>query len=310
MFNIYPHNQSKYNEQGAWTSQATQGEIVYNGFELQSENFIITSTNFDSSHEVESETYNKPLTHWIWQLNYLFRAKTITFEWYIKWVPRDYQYWQSWNELWSDTWDDLWSTTWNSLYWTETSSATYELNNEIDRLKKLILTPSKNLDYKVNGNIRRAEASCVNPQSLMYRNHYNIDVLPVSLEFRTLSFAKEVTAQNTTLTDLTSGFTEIVYHSGTTVANPEIVLTFLTASWVSEIEIDTWQETPLVINESISASDIIRVDSETKDVTLNWVDIDYTGEFPELESWANTIVVSVNWTKNMDFSINYFNTYL
>lgn len=272
MYNEDSYNIAQYNEQWTWTETVAQDDIVYNGLSLQNENFIISETNFDSSHNIENATYNRPLTDWIWELNYFFREKLIRFIWTVK------------------------------------ASNAEELNNEIDRIKKIVLQNNKDLDVKVNWTIRRAKASCVNPPSLFNRRHYNITFIPIVLEFRINEFMKETIRNNLTLTWQTAWFVEEIFNIWSAKANPLITITINSASWVNEI-IFTNNET-ITINETIGASDIIKIDTEEKQVLINDVDVDYSWTFPRLDPWVNNFQLQINWTVNYDFNLSYFNTYL
>jgi hypothetical protein len=66
----------------------------------------------------------------------------------------------------------------------------------------------------------------------------------------------------------------------------------------------------ITINETIATSDILIIDSREKKVTLNDVEVDYTGIFPIFETGLQSYEVQVNGTKNFDTNIKFFNTYL
>ena len=64
------------------------------------------------------------------------------------------------------------------------------------------------------------------------------------------------------------------------------------------------------MQQAIEENDIVRIDSESKTVLLNWDEVDYTGQLPLLEVWSNPFTISPNWTYDCDVSINYRNKFI
>lgn len=273
MYNQNPYNTEQFNVEWNWVSVSIQDDIVYNGLSLQNENFTITSSNFDNSHIIENEIYNRPLTDWVWDLNYFFREKIITFRWTVK---------------------------------AENSEA---LNNEIDRIKKIVLQQKKNLDIKVNWTIRRALATCINSETLFTKEFYNITFINIELQFRAIEFFKETSRQNILLTSQTAWFIEELYNNWSAKANPLITFTFSSVTSVNEIIFTNAGES-ITINETIFASDVVQIDVEQRQVLINDADVDYSWVFPRLDPWVNSYQIEINWTKTFDFNLSYFNTYL
>jgi len=273
MYNENIYNLEPYNVEWAWVQALTQDNITFNGLSLQNENFIISSTTFDNSHLIENDIFNRPLTDWVWELNFFFREKVVTMTWYIK------------------------------------SDNAENLNNEVDRIKKIILQNSKNLDIKVNWTIRRALATCINADSLFIREHYHITFLPIEIQFRASEFFKETIRQNITLSWKTAWFIEELYNDWSAKSNPLITITFNSATSVTEI-IFTNSDNNITINETILSWDIVQIDVEEKQVLINDAEVDYSWIFPRLNPWTNSYQIEIDWTKNFDFNLSYFNTYL
>jgi len=273
MYNKNEYNLSPYNIEWGWITTTSQDDIVFNGLSLQNENFTITNSSFDNSHLIENEIFNRPLTDWVWELNFFFREKIVKFTWKIS---------------------------------TENAE---ELNNEIDRIKKIVLQNNKNLDIKVNWIIRRAKATCINWEELFFREFYNITFLPIELHFRVLEFFKETWKQINLLSAQTIWFTEELYNNWSAKANPLITITFNSVTSVSEI-IFTNAGNNITINETILVSDVVQIDVEEKQVLINDIEVDYSWTFPRLDPWFNSYQIEIDWTKNFDFNLSYFNTYL
>ena len=109
------------------------------------------------------------------------------------------------------------------------------MNNEIDRLKKILLQNQKDLIIKVNGNPRVAKASLINGESLFDREHFHITFLPFTLQFRVLEKFRDITAQNYLIASQTGNFTEEIFNSGSAKVEPIITFVFNSASGVNTI---------------------------------------------------------------------------
>jgi len=273
MYNENEYNLKPYNIEWGWVSLTSQDDIVFNGLSLQNENFTITNSSFDNSHLIENEIFNRPLTDWVWELNFFFREKIIKFSWKIS---------------------------------TENAE---ELNNEIDRIKKIVLQNSKNLDIKVNWVIRRWNATCINAEELFFREFYNVTFINIELQFRVTEFFKEIIRQNITLSWQTAWFIEEIYNDWSAKANPLVTITFNSVTSVDEIIFTNWWDT-ITIDETIINWNILQIDVEEKQVLINDVEVDYSWTFPRLDPWVNSYQIEINWTKNFDFNLSYFNTYL
>ena len=89
------------------------------------------------------------------------------------------------------------------------SDSRENLETAIDDLKRALGRSERDLDIKVNGNIRRAKASCINLDSLFDRKHYNITFIPFTIEFRIISeFAREIKRVTQTFSNLIGDITE------------------------------------------------------------------------------------------------------
>ena len=275
MFNNFVFNWWVFNNIDIlWNANPPQDDIVYNGYWLQNANITVSNISYDNWHSVDSETFNNPLTDLWWELNYFFRTKTISLNWYIK----------------SDTAENL--------------------NIAIDTFKKVLWENNKDLDIKVNWNIRRAKASCINMDSLFDRQHYNITFLNFSITFRVVSeFFKELQRQTQSLLWYTWTFTEEIVNRWTVKTNPMFGILLNSATSVTSINITMWNNSITVL-DTYSASDVIQIDCQNKTVKINSIEVDYTWTFPILEVWVNSYTFTIDWTVNFDLNLSYFNNYL
>lgn len=274
MFNNYTFNEATFNQVPKLPTTAPQDSIVYNWFWLSNENFVISNHDFDNWHAVDSKIYNNPVDNLWGELNYYVRGKIITLVWVLK----------------ADTAE--------------------ELNTLIDTTKKVLLQNNKDLDIKVNWTIRRAKASCINLDSIFTKQHFNITFVPFVIQFRVISqFFSELTSQSVTLLWKTAWFTEEVVNYWTVNVEPRFIFVFNSATSVTQLSVTVWDNV-IKINETISSSDTIIIDCKQKTITINSSEVDYDWTFPNLAPWSNNYNVAVNWTKNFDLTITYFNNYL
>lgn len=273
MYNIFTYNEKVFNVQSTSLQDTINEDIAYNKFWLKNNLYSISKISFDNSHEIQSETFDRPLSDWWSEINYFFRNKTVDISGRIR------------------------------------TNTAEELNNEIDRFKKAMLENNKNLDIKVNGQVRRAKASCINPSSLFNREHYHITFLPFTISFRVLEKFREIKPQTYTFTWLTWNFLEEVYNGGTAKVSPVFTIIINTATETDTASIILWGET-ITVDQTLVSGDILTIDYEEKIVTLNQADIDYTGTFGLLDTGEKNFSVEINWTINFDFTVKFFNTYL
>ena len=274
MFNFFTYNGQYFSQVAETLTNPPQDDIVYNWLGLFNSNYRINRHNFYDGHRVENNTYYNPLIDLGGQFSYFLREKIFFIEWSIK---------------------------------TETNE---ELLTEIDRLKRTLAQPEKDLDYKYNWTIRRAKASCVNLDRLFRYEHYNITWLPFRIEFNILSqFSQELLRETQTLTWLTADLTEEVVNRWTFKTDPTLVLTFTSATTVDEITFTVGNNT-ITVEETISASDVVEINGADKEVKINSTAVDFSGTFPVLEVWANSYTITVNWTKNYSSTISFFKNFI
>lgn len=273
MYNIYNYNTETFSANSQGVDIWVQDEIVFDWYSLSNNTVKVNKISFDNSHEVQSETFNRPLSDGWGELNYFLRQKTVTMRGRIK------------------------------------ADSKEELYKEIDRFKRSVIQSEKDLDIKVNGVVRRAKASLMNPGSMFDREHYNVTFLPFEITFRVLEKFQEIQRVIDTYTWMTWTFIEESYNEGTAKAEPIWILSFSSASGVNSVSMNIWGE-EITISDSISAGDILTIDTIEKQVLLNSVDIDYIWTFPKLNVWNNSYTITVNGTCNFSFTIYYFNTYL
>ena len=258
---------------GGWLAplEVDQDSIAINGLWLQNQAYKISNLNFETTTDLE--TYSKPLRNWVGFLSNYKRIKNISFKVSVTWQDRN------------------------------------DFINKVDDLRKYIYWQNVNIDIKFKDwEVRRIVWNCNNaPVSL---EHYNINWWEFEISFTTLEpFFHKLNNQVRTKTWLSANFREEITAQGTAESELTIYMFFKTGlSWVNEISL-TDQRKTITINESIVDNDILVINWLDRSVKLNWVEVDYDGEFLDIFPNTNFIDIAINGTWSADFifvnKINY-----
>lgn len=229
------------------------------------------SLNFadiNNGAQVEASTYNKPDIDGKGLNSYFLRAKTVT------------------------------------LNGTMKASSKQELETMMNTMLGQLAKPNQTLQVINAGNYYRATAYCTNLGDIFKREHFHNTFVPFSVVFEVLSPFWESAILNSITYTVTAPLIEEIVNTGSAKANPIITMSFTSATSVTSIDL-TFGAYSLNISHAISTSDIVRVNSETKEVLLNGTAIDYTGRIPIFELGSNTFTIEPNGTYNADISISY-----
>lgn len=270
MLNTKQFNLIKFNEWKVWITWFITWEIVFWDFILHKTNNIsLNYTNINSWPSVEDNTYNKPDINWVWLNSYFLRAKTINLNWILKWNNKEDLEKRMINMIWKLA----------------------EVNKFLQIITWWI--------------ILRARAYCKNLDNIFNnRQYFHNTFVPFNITFQINSPFWEGVLLNSITYNINSTLLEEIQNLWNAEAEPIINITFNSASWVDEIWLE-FNNKNIIIQKNISVNDIIKIDSEQKNIFLNWDEIDYLGELPTLKVWSNPFVISINWTFNADVSIIY-----
>ncbi len=245
----------------------TTDDIEFNWYSLQNVNIISQTIDYDSYPEVDLRLFELTRNHWGWVLGHYFRKKSIT------------------------------------ITGTLTHDTAEDLNTLIFEFKKNLRVTEWYLDIKVSWITRRTKATVTTLE--MPREHYNITFLPFAVTFETVEpFFYEKNRIGVTYPNITSNLTEEVTNLWNIVSNPIFYLLFTSASATNSISVWNGSQT-ITLSETINTWDVIKIDWENKTVELNWTEIDYTGTFPELEVWSNSLFFTINGTFDCDITVLY-----
>lgn len=274
MFNTKQFNLSRFDTINSSIVWAPSGDVIYGDFVLHQTQFIsLGSANYNNGPSVEDNTYARPDTDWMGLNSYFLRAKTVALSGHIR------------------------------------ASSRQGLEEMMNTMLQKISVPNQYLQVYNAGTYFRAPAYCINLDSIFNRAHYHNTFIPFNLVFQVNApFWESVTVESITYT-VSGTLQEEIINVGSAYALPVISISFISASGTNSIDL-TFGDYVLNISETIAASDIVRVDSETKQVFLNGVEIDYTGRIPILETWVNPFTIDANGAFSADISINYRNKYI
>ena len=269
MYNTNQYNTLQYNAWILGVSGVVSWDITYGSYILhKTDNISLNFADINNGSSVEANTYNKPDIDGKGLNSYFLRAKTVTLNGTLK------------------------------------ANSKQELESMMNTMLGQLAEPNKTLQVLNAGNYYRATAYCTNLGQIFKREHFHNTFVPFSVVFEVVSPFWESAILNSITYTVTAPLAEEIVNTGSAKANPIITLSFTSATSVTEIEFVFWIFT-LTITQAIATSDIVRVNSETKEVLLNGTAIDYTGRIPIFELGSNTFTITPNGTYNADISINY-----
>ena len=184
------------------------------------------------------------------------------------------------------------------------------LERNIDDFKELLSRQGKNLDIDYAGDVRRYIATAVKID--VPRDSYHITFAPYTVEFLIPSgVGRSTNADSVSVAGiLIDSYVDTLSIGGTANPKPKLSLSFVSANTVSKIEFLANGD-KITISENISADDIVVIDCENLQVTINGLVVDYTGIFPAFGVGANVYeieVTSVSHEYNINF--NFYKFYI
>lgn len=191
------------------------------------------------------------------------------------------------------------------------------LNEELDTFKRNMATPQGNLDLKVNGEIRRIVATLADPEMIFNRREgYHITFVPFDMTFlaiepmyHSLEYESEAYEDITFLT-----YPSEIEVTGSYKAQAVVILIIQAATAITTISFENTTNDDLVEvtpSGGFSAGDVLVIDSEEKSLTINGVEVDYDGVFPELNVGTNEFTIEATGTSiEYTATVKYRKTYL
>lgn len=251
-------------------SKFSSENISINWFWLDNENICVSK--LDDSPNLNFRNFDLPRIDWRWFLGHYTRWRKISLDFTVK---------------------------------GETEEIFLE---KLNALKQEILKPQSTLAWKRWENFLEIDISPVSVPNVF--NNYNITFLKFSVQFETLKpFWQERWYFTNTFLNRTESFTVDITNNWNENSDPVIIFAFKTGiSWTDVISVTgNWKE--INILETISDNDILEINSETKQVLLNWSEIDFNWSFLQLEPWGNILQFWINWTFDCDINLIHKNNF-
>lgn len=206
---------------------------------------------------------------------------------------------------------DFWRSRTIAISGTITATTANDLATQIDLLKMNLSGVNKNLDVDYGASTRRYVGTLTKLEAP--EEFYNITHLPYTAEFLCQPFGYATSNQVLSGNGVTgSVYTNTLTVIGTYKPQPIFSLAFNTENAASAVSFSnsTTGDT-ITITHNFQADDVLYINTETHKVTLNGVQVDFTGPMPDFVVGENNISISVPATaRNYDFSIIYTPTYL
>lgn len=273
------YNNNLYNSQifGIWQHSLldTSSVLSYNGFSLKTDSIITSEIQgIDDMPDVNLATYNIAKSHGMGVNEYNFKKKKITIIWHIR--------------------------------GTDVSDA----EKILVAMKSKMVQSGKALKYvRGDGEILTTTASCTAMKAPKEKRSLN--VIPFVIELTTFDpFMYSSTVTESWFVGQTANISSsLAYESGGFDVEPIVFVTFNTANGVTQVD-RTMNGATLSINESFSAGDVLKIDTQKKDILINDVGgKDYTGVFPKLSIGETPFNMDFNGAFDVDVYFQWRATY-
>lgn len=185
-----------------------------------------------------------------------------------------------------------------------------DLEGNIDEFKELLNRQGKNLDISYSTGTRRFVATAQGMK--IEREFFNLNYAPFEVEMLIPDgIGTDITTTTSTTTALTSKtLTDTLTVFGTVDPKMKVTVTVTAASAITALFLLV-NGFKITLTNAIVAGDIIIFDATTMKVTLNGVEKDYTGIFPNWVIGMNVYYLEITGTSiTYDLSFEYTKTYI
>lgn len=277
MFNSFTFNAWYFNNiVPTAVIEVVDGQVVYNGQVLhRTDSLCLTFFGWVNWPVVELQNYNLPNTLGVGNNSSFTRENSFQVTWYIR----------------AESWEDL--------------------NIKKDELKALLSEQNKFLQVNFWGNIRRAKAYVTGMENIFSEEHYNITFVPFQITFNILEwYWEDVALSNYSYPNLTTTLIEEILNNSTFLeTRPVINVVFNAVSSTDTFTFSVW-DTEITINTTFGVNDVLIIDSDTRDVTLNGSSIDFDWVFPILWKGNNSFTASSNGTYDITLWVAFRKTFI
>jgi len=193
------------------------------------------------------------------------------------------------------------------------------LKTLVDNVKGYLRESEKNLDIETYGGSGVYRRWIATPQSFeVPEEHWHITQVPFTCEFNCQPFG---TNTSTTSVDLNTGsaissspYNESPSITGTYKTKPTITVTVNSETTMTIFKWDnntTGDWIQIEPSGGFTAADVLIINCEDEEVTLNGSSVDFTGVFPHFNPGSNSLTLTITaGAFNLDCSFTYYPTYL
>lgn len=244
-------------------SASTAGSVTFAGYSLSTSKILLNGRNFEDSGRAEIKQYALPRRDGMGFVSRFWRKKTVTLEGTLVCESRS------------------------------------ELESLMDEIKKSCYAPSSSLRYVDSNGTREITASLVSAS--FKREHYNLSWVPFVLVFESDdAFWRDVSNGSYSFGGITeTDRVESLDSYGTAPAMLRAYFLFGSATSVTEVSVSANGKTATV-SGAFSAGTLVVIDGEAKTVTVDGVETDYDGTFPEILPGPNSVTFHADGTHSYD----------
>ncbi len=178
----------------------------------------------------------------------------------------------------------------------------------IDSVKQSLVGVEDNLSVSYNGTTRVYPAVCVSLSPV--RKPQDITLVEVVAHFVVLGYGRAQSKTTQSYTGKTAALSETIAVTGTAPPAPKITVTINSVTNGTAIAITVGSDT-ITLTRTLAASDVIVVDADTLEVTVNGTTVDYDGIIPAWTTGNNTLGITITADAvNYDASVEYYPLYL
>lgn len=166
-----------------------------------------------------------------------------------------------------------------------------ELEELLDDIKKNLRKMNRPLDITRYGVTRRYPYATMIGMDKIFKGRKGSDITrcPLSLSFLVTDVATGWEYEETTQQITAAEDTVAVESGGTTESKPIIVVVFSAATGITSLNVSIDEnDSEIEIPHAFAAGEALVIDCEEETLTINGVEVEFDGQFPEMELGANT----------------------
>lgn len=183
-------------------------------------------------------------------------------------------------------------------------SSRQDLLANIDSLKNAIYGENLILTITYGATTRK---HLVNLQSISFAEDSSVDFTSYTLDLLATEPTESTVAAVENFTGKTGVFSEVIDFDGSFYPEPVITITVNSETSLSKFVLSSSSSgISITVNAAFEANDVLIINTKEKKVLLNAVEIDYSGAFPKFAAGENTVTITPTSTAhNLDIEMRY-----